>query len=146
MRTFCLNLPASGLLTNVVRTFFIKKSREDICFCHIVGSSNKRVGIFQRIVGRVGFALQVVVFDVLARAHLLQAVALVAVGLKAINLFKHHKAVVCHASRAFRTAHVSIGFLSVRLHKHLLADNLRHVVQLVAGLIVLCLYVCHACH
>ena len=146
MVTVILNLPAGSLLTNVVRTFFIKKSRENIGLSHLVGQSNKRIGIFQRIVGRVGFALQVVIFDVLACAHLLQTVALVAVGLKAFNLFKHHKAVVRDCGSTFRTAHVSVGFLSVRANKHRLTGNLIHVVQLRAGLIVLCLYVCHACY
>ena len=86
------------------------------------------------------------VFDVLARAHLFQAIALVTVGLMAFNLFKHHKTVVRDCGSTFRTAHVSVGFLSVRANKHRLADNLIHVVQLITGLIVLCLYVCHACY
>ena len=146
MVTVILNLPAGSLLTNVVRTFFIKKSRENKSFSRIGGRGNKRIGIFRSIIRRVSFALQVLVFDVLARAHLLQAVALVAVGLTAFNLFKHHKAVVRDCGSTFRTAHVSVGFLSVRANKHRLTGNLIHVVQLRAGLIVLCLYVCHACY
>ena len=146
MVTVILNLPAGSLLTNVVRTFFIKKSSEHKGFCHIGGSSNKRVTIVLRIIRRVGFALHVVVFNVLARAHLFQAVALVAVDCNAISFFKHHKTVVRDCGSTFRTAHVSVGFLSVRANKHRLTGNLIHVVQLRAGLIVLCLYVCHACY
>ena len=146
MVTVILNLPAGSLLTNVVRTFFIKKSRENKSFSRIGGSGNKRIGIFRSIIRRVSFALQVLVFDVLARAHLLQTVALVAVGCNAISFFKHHKTVVRDCGSTFRTAHVSVGFLSVRANKHRLTGNLIHVVQLRAGLIVLCLYVCHACY